>query len=283
MNDFLTGLVSVSLGGAIVILALAIATRCARRRYAARWRCWAWLVLSLRLLFPFPLLPEQQMTPVQIEMPDNVVIFTPGLEPSSDTAPVPIPDQPSQGLNSHMEEVKPVTLFQTVTILWAVGAIGTAAWAVIVHLRFLTYVRRWGSKVTDIRIVQTFNALGDMLNLEQRPEMKRCKGLKAPMVAGVFRSVLLLPEENMNENELRYALLHELTHFKRRDIRLKSLCLLARCVHWFNPMVWYMARLVERDTELGCDEMALKYLPAEEHAAYGETIIHAVERLNAVP
>ena len=283
MNDFLTGLVSVSLGGAIVILVLAIAARCSRSRYAARWRCWVWLVLSLRLLFPFPLLPERQITPVQIEMPDNAVIFTPGSKPSSDVAPVPHPDKPPQDLNSHTEEAKSVTLSQTVAILWAMGAMGTAAWAVIAHLRFLAYVRRWGSKVTDVRIVQTFNALGDMLNLEQRPEMKCCKGLKAPMLAGVFRSVLLLPEENMNGNELRYALLHELTHFKRRDIRLKSLCLLARCVHWFNPMVWYMARLVERDTELGCDEAALNYLPAKEHGAYGETIIHAVERLNAAP
>ena len=281
MIDFLSGLVSVSLGGAIVILVLAIGARCSRSRYAARWRCWVWLVLSLRLLFPFPLLPEQQTPPVQIEMPDNVVIFTPGLETSSEFAPLPIPDQSSQDLSPHVEEVKPVTLFQAVTVLWAMGAMVAAAWAIIAHFRFLTYVRRWGSRVTDVRIIQTFNTLGDRLQLEQRPEMKRCKGLKAPMLAGIFRPVLLLPEENMEEHELRYALLHELTHFKRRDIWLKSLCLLARWVHWFNPMVWYMARLVERDTELGCDEAALKYLPAEEHAAYGETIMHAVERLNA--
>ncbi len=78
------------------------------------------------------------------------------------------------------------------------------------------------------------------------------------------------------------ALLHELTHFRRHDIWLKSLCLLVRSIHWFNPAVWYMAHLIERDTELGCDEEALRHLPPEEHAAYGETILHAVERLKAV-
>lgn len=282
MNDFLTGFLSVSLGGALVILVLAIAARCSRSRYAARWRCWVWLVLSLRLLLPFPLIPEQQNPPIQIEMPDNVVIFTPSPTPPADKKPAPAPNLPSQIPEPPKQEEKSVTLFQAVTVLWAVGALCVAVWAIFTHLRFLSYVRRWGDKVTDVRIVQTFNELGEMLKLERRPAMKRCKGLKAPMLAGIFRPVLLLPEESMEEQELRYALLHELTHFKRRDIWLKSLCLLARCVHWFNPMVWYMARLVERDTELACDEAALKYLPAEEHAAYGETILHAVERLNAV-
>jgi len=85
----------------------------------------------------------------------------------------------------------------------------------------------------------------------------------------------------MGQNALSYSLLHELTHYKRRDIWLKTLALLVNAVHWFNPFMWYMTRLVERDTELACDEAALKLLPAEEHSAYGTTILDAVERLKA--
>ena len=92
---------------------------------------------------------------------------------------------------------------------------------------------------------------------------------------------LLLPEGEMGDNALRYSLLHELTHFKRRDIWLKTLALLVNAIHWFNPFMWYMTRLVERDTELACDEAALKLLPTEEHKAYGTTILDAVERLKA--
>ena len=100
-----------------------------------------------------------------------------------------------------------------------------------------------------------------------------------PVLAGVFAPKLLLPEGEIGQNALRYSLLHELTHFKRRDIWLKTLALLVNAVHWFNPFMWYMTRLVERDTELACDEAALKLLPAEEHKAYGTTILDAVERL----
>ena len=57
------------------------------------------------------------------------------------------------------------------------------------------------------------------------------------------------------------------------------MALWVNALHWFNPFMWYMVRLVERDTELACDEEALRALPPEEHAAYGQTILSAVSRL----
>ena len=127
--------------------------------------------------------------------------------------------------------------------------------------------------------IRMYNQLGDQLGLDRRPNLRICSGLKAPMLAGIFRPRLLLPEDAPTGDGLRYTLIHELTHYKRRDIWLKSIALLTNIVHWFNPFMWYMVRLVERDTELACDEAALRQLPAEDHAAYGRTILNAVERL----
>ena len=80
--------------------------------------------------------------------------------------------------------------------------------------------------------------------------------------------------------ELNCSLLHELTHCRRRDIWLKTLAMWVNALHWFNPLAWYMVRAVERDTELACDEDVLRRLPAEQRAAYGRTILSAVERLS---
>ena len=101
------------------------------------------------------------------------------------------------------------------------------------------------------------------------------------MLAGLLRPVLLLPPGGLSEPALRYSLLHELTHLRRRDIWLKALALWVNALYWFNPLCWYMVRLVERDTELACDEAALRALPPEEHAAYGRTILDAAQRLKA--
>ena len=66
-----------------------------------------------------------------------------------------------------------------------------------------------------------------------------------------------------------------------RKLSKRCLALAAAAVHWFNPFLWLMRRAVERDTELSCDEAALAALPAEEHAAYGQTILNAVTQLKA--
>ena len=43
--------------------------------------------------------------------------------------------------------------------------------------------------------------------------------------------------------------------------------------------MWYMVRLVERDTELACDEDALRRLSPRDYSAYGQTILSAVAKL----
>lgn len=172
-----------------------------------------------------------------------------------------------------------LSLSQVLFSLWLAGAAAGVVLALTQHLRFLAWLRRWGRPVTDKGILQQFSLLNDRLGMDRRPGLRVCPGLKSPMLAGLARPVLLLPDLPLSEMELRNSLLHELTHFRRKDIWLRALALLVNAVHWFNPLCWYMVRLVERDTELACDEQALRLLPQEEHAAYGRTILDAAQRL----
>ena len=67
MNQFLLTLGGLALGGSAAILLLALAGRSTRARYGARWRCWAWALLCLRLALPFPLFPQAQAgAPIQV-------------------------------------------------------------------------------------------------------------------------------------------------------------------------------------------------------------------------
>lgn len=299
MIEFLSALGTLSLGGSLVIGVLALLAHFSRARYAARWRCWVWLLLCLRLAIPVSLqLPEQAevQRPIQLPAPNNTVIYsyeqnapqtqrpiapeTPSI--TRPVTPTPAPDAaPPQSTDEPAAKVE-ITLFQVLSIVWGIGVVGMVAWFIIAHARFLHYVRRW-SRPADSQTIQTYNQMGDFIGLHVRPSLRLCTGLKAPMLAGIFRPTLLLPEEGLTGDALRYSLLHELTHYKRRDIWLKTLVLWVNALHWFNPCMWYMMRLVERDTELACDEAALKKLPREEHGAYGKIILDAVERLKAAP
>ena len=301
MTELLPALGALTLGGSAAVGVLVLISCSARTRYGAKWRCLAWLLLCLRLAVPISLLPqgeEQVQSPVRLPAPSDTVLYhSPapqapggaGQTGTGQTAPTPpsqtAPPDAAASQSGSEESVNPnqggfsLSLSQALLGVWLAGAAGMALWMLISHLRFLRYLRRWAKPMEDPETVQHYNQAGDLLKLDRRPRLLLCPGLAAPMLAGLFRPVLLLPEEEQEPEALRCSLLHELTHFRRRDIWLKALALWVNIVHWFNPVMWYMVRLVERDTELACDEGVLRLLPPEEHAAYGRTILDAVDRL----
>ena len=301
MTDFLFHLGALSLGGGLVGLVLMATGLLTRSRYAARWRCWGWLLLCLRLAIPLPFsFPNVQVrAPIQLTSPSlerpSELPFTAG-RPFQDAALSPVaptssssqqqdsssPTSSSPDDTDAQTETKPtVYLSQIVTGIWIVGGVGILVWNLIAHVRLKRFLKRWASPVQDFQLLPLYNAIGDELGLDRRPRLMTCPGLAAPMLAGLLHPILLLPEQPLAPKELEYALLHELTHYRRRDIWLKALALWVRAVHWFNPLVWLMGRAIEQDTELSCDEAVLRRLPQEEHAAYGKTILSAVERLKA--
>lgn len=297
MNLILLTLGTLTLGGSAAILLLAFAGRSTRGRYGAKWRCWGWLLLCLRLAIPLPLLPHGQTgAPIRVDVPNPPAVTRPSTVPNTPNTPngpgtgntsasqgeaqgtpnQPAPSGSTPTPQTTQRELDPV---QLVLGLWLLGACAVLAWNGIAHFRFLSYLRRWSAPVTDRDAIAAFNRLGDQLGLDRRPRLLVCQGLKVPMLAGTLRPAILLPQGNVSGEELGFSLLHELTHYRRRDIWLKLLAMWVNALYWFNPLAWYMLRLVERDTELACDEDALSRLSRSDYSGYGQTILAAVARL----
>ncbi len=294
MNQILFTLGAMSLGGSAAAVLLAWAGGSTRGRYGARWRCLAWMVLCLRLAVPLPLFPYvQARAPIQVDIPAQPVperINPNTSAPSGASQDLPVQpgdiqtDSP-ENLPDHRVSVNPMRKWepdQAAMVIWLMGAAAVLLWNLSSHLRFLHWLRRWSSPVESGEAIAAFHLLGDQLGLDRRPRLLVCQGLRVPMLAGVFRPVILLPPDCMSGEELGFSLLHELTHYRRKDIWRKLLALWVNALHWFNPLMWYMVRMVERDTELACDEDVLRCLSQPDYSAYGQTILSAVARLQRV-
>ena len=296
MNQLLLTLGGLTLGGSAAVLLLAWTGRSGR--YGARWRCWAWALLCLRLAIPLPLLPQiQTRAPIQVDIPappspaPPAVPGLPKTEPGGAFEPsagglVP-PGDNAEGFPSDSSAPagvlparpkRAVNWTRLLTGVWLAGAAAVLLWSAAVHLRFSRWLRRWGEPVAGGEAIAALQQMGDRLGLNRRPRLLVCWGVKAPMLAGLFQPAILLPRDSLSGEELGLSLLHELTHYRRRDIWRKTLALWACALHWFNPLMWYMLRLVERDTELACDEDALRRLNRADYAAYGQTVLNAVAR-----
>ncbi|SHH86426.1 Signal transducer regulating beta-lactamase production, contains metallopeptidase domain [Sporobacter termitidis DSM 10068] len=108
--------------------------------------------------------------------------------------------------------------------------------------------------------------------------------LTTPIATGIFRPKIILPKfmDLTDDAQRTYVLTHELVHIKRFHAVWKFLLIVILCVHWFNPVVWLMYRLANRDLEHSCDELVVSSLPYDARAGYAMSLL-SMARLQKGP
>ena len=103
--------------------------------------------------------------------------------------------------------------------------------------------------------------------------------ISSPLTFGVLHPVILMPKKTdwNDETALQYVLEHEFVHIRRFDAVSKLLLIAAACVHWFNPLVWVMYVLANRDMELSCDESVVRRFGSDARASYANILISMEE------
>ncbi|QUI23347.1 M56 family metallopeptidase [Vallitalea pronyensis] len=103
-------------------------------------------------------------------------------------------------------------------------------------------------------------------HLYRRLKIMMSDRISTPIAYGFIHPKIILPKcmDYSNKQDLEYVLTHELIHIKRFDVLWKIGGVVALCVHWFNPLVWAMYFLLDRDIEMSCDEKVI--------AIYGEKV-----------
>jgi beta-lactamase regulating signal transducer with metallopeptidase domain len=92
-----------------------------------------------------------------------------------------------------------------------------------------------------------------------KPEVRMLDGLACPVAAGVFRPLILVPPSwHRWSGELRETVVaHESAHHARRDPLWRAIAAITSTLHWFNPLVWWMASRLADQCEYACDERVL--------------------------
>ena len=258
MENLFLRVLTLSLTASLVLLPLLALAPRLHHRYAGRTFYVLWLVLALRLVLPLQLvLPEPAVT---VELPPSQAVTVPAaVRPRAEAAVSDVPQSAgaAEPAPAAPEAGRTFSWTQLGTWLWLGGVaallVYQGAGYALARRKLLRDAEPGSEEETAL-----LAALAAGLGVRRAPPLLRTADAASPMVLGLVRPVLLLPEGALPAEELEVVLRHELTHLKRHDVAYQALLLLARTVHWFNPLVWWMGREAGRSLELCCDDAVVR-------------------------
>lgn len=80
-----------------------------------------------------------------------------------------------------------------------------------------------------------------ILSINNKVKIRISNEIGSPCLCGILNPKILIPlklASNMNEREKKYIILHELCHYKRKDVFIAWLSSFIKAIHWFNPIIY---------------------------------------------
>ena len=267
MHKFLIALFKCSISMSVLALLYIVLTPFLAKRYTAKWLYYSWLIIVIG--FIIPLRPNIKIPILQIK---------------ETIAPYYIEQIALRNVTEDIVQTEAIShsIWMTpwywwIGILWIIGVIGCSSYHIIRHRRFIRIAKRWSEEITEPTILDIVQHLQVELKIYNQTKLLFCSCITTPMMIGFINPVILLPSKNIPVDELSFMLKHELIHFKRKDLWYKGLVFLATAIHWFNPIVYLMAKEIAVECEISCDAEVVKGTDVDKRQQYSQAIISVIK------
>jgi len=268
MQSFMITLLTCSITMSVLALLYMAITPLLAKYYSEKGRYYTWLIIVIGLIIPFR--PYFDNSIVKVDLPNETI--TPIIQIGNGT-PITVPMDNVVILSTFPS----VSWWQITAVVWLTGAIAFFAYHGIKHYCFVKMVGRWSENITDKQILTLFQNLKTEMGVSERINLYICSCVGSPMMIGFVNPRILLPKADFAQDELRFILKHEFVHYKRKDLLYKSLVLIATAIHWFNPIVYLIAKAVDALCEISCDAEVVRNTDADIRQHYAETIIGVIK------
>ncbi|WP_052343768.1 M56 family metallopeptidase [Bacillus massiliigorillae] len=167
-----------------------------------------------------------------------------------------------------------------VLAIWLLGAITVSLFFVV------SYVRSYREFQAAVPIKN--NAyLNEWLRkhkLKRSIQISVSDRITSPLTYKLFKPVIIFPKSTdwSDEKSIQFVLAHEYVHIKRWDVLWKVLLTAVLALHWFNPLVWVMYFIVNRDMELSCDERVIRRFGEEAKSEYALSLINMAAKTQQI-
>ena len=275
MSQFVVNILWISVVCGVFIIGIWVLSPMLNKRFIARWKYWAWMLITIRLIVPINFGLPQFTAPAGM----YEVMAIQNMPVAELFAQLPFPAQADTAgllVYTTYSLVESITLYQVFFLIWLAGSIVFATVQVARYFTAKRKILRWSVVAKRKEVDETLSRLSKEMGIKTTIFLMVNKEIASPMIMGLVRPVLMLPHEDYESNDLAFILRHELTHFKHKDIVYKVALFIANAIHWFNPIVYLMVNEAHADMERVCDDAVLENKGAEERREYGEVILNSI-------
>lgn len=293
-------LLSLSLSGGMMILLTLSICHLLQKKTSRQWQYYIWIIVLLRLALP--LAPEKNLVdmlyrqipgiavfPKKEETPTNHAVWeaekTDGsaasgtfrqksaLRASEDGSTADRKEQ--EDPNRMMKRVQYMTGY--LCVLWLMVTALLFLRKVTIYQSFTRFIRAGSKPIDDISCLETLSSIEAELGIQKAVDLWSSPLASSPMLVGFIHPRIILPEGKQTERMFYYTVMHELIHFKRKDMYYKWIVQLVTCIHWFNPLIYILGKQINRLCELSCDEAVICRLPSDDRRReYADTLLNSM-------
>lgn len=261
MEWFQTFLV-LSVAGSFLAGILLVLKKWTGKQFSPIWQYVLWVGVLLVMVVPISVKVPALVQPLQEKQVVQTVPLPAEQTMTEQPVPVDTVEAPAGEILPFTGEtaLPPIPWWDVLAVIWVLGALGSLGYRLTGYFRFSRYIRRTGKPM-------------ELAGVPKRLRVYETSAAVSPMVMGMIRPTLILPETALTESRLPYVLRHELVHYRRGDIVWRWLAVLATSIHWFNPMVYVAAAQMQEACEISCDWCVVRSMEQAKRDDYMRVIL----------
>lgn len=189
-----------------------------------------------------------------------------------------------EGSSVNLEESKDtsskesITFYMIIPIIWLIGITISISIFIIGNINLIYRISK-SKKLEDSMVKVILIKCKRKLGINKKIEIRIQNKDVSPCIYGIMKPKILVSNEFIKKDVqvIENVFMHELSHYKRKDMITNYILLIMTAIHWFNPFVYRFFRKMRQEMELATDEIALGKMDKEEKKKYGLTLISLLQ------
>ena len=271
IDEIFKAILIMSLVGSVLAGVISLFRPITKKIFGYSWHYYIWLCVLFVMLIPVRFNINPTSAP-------SIITQTAQTEQTAQQTSVGNQPETTENITPADTAQKPQVL-QKIFGIWnriVYNRVSILAWLWLIGAMLLTLlnIARYISLNVKIRKNGEIISLPEIGKYTNRKiDVRMWENIASPFMTGVIKPTLVLPKAELSDEQLHNILCHEMTHFKRRDILYKCFAEFVKCVHWFNPVIWYVTRQIATECEISCDIAVTKNMSDSEEMSYINTIL----------